>query len=154
MLPFKDFISEDLVQTGDELYFAFGHNTNIGAFEKLDPPAKLLGRASADGYRYVLEQYSDIRLDKDSTIEGVLWSLPKDRESPVNKYEQYYHKKYLTVNFKGNQYRAFAYKMDSKHYNKKNPSKEYIDVVKKGYEENHIPLKQLDSAVKERMSRD
>lgn len=155
MLTFKGFISEDsdsLAGSGNELYFAFGHNTDVEAFKKLDPPAKLLGRASVRGYRLCLEEYSDIRPDKDATLEGVLWSLPKDRETPVNKFEKFYHKIYINVDYKGKTYKAFAYKMDSKHYNKEKPSSEYIDILRKGYKENGIPMKQLEDAVKERMN--
>jgi hypothetical protein len=89
MKTFINFILEAegvLAKAGSELYFAYSHNTNIKAFEKLDPPAIALGRASVDGYRYTMEQYGDIRPSKKSTVEGVLWSLPKDRETPVNKY--------------------------------------------------------------------
>jgi len=156
MIPFIDFIKEDsnLVDNDHELYFAFGHNTNVGQMKELDPPAKNLGKASADGYKLSMEQYCDIRPDRGSVIQGVLWSIAKDRETPINKYEQFYHKINITINHKGKKYKAFAYKMDSKHYDVKKPSKEYIDIIRQGYKENNIPLSQLEDAVKERMNRD
>jgi gamma-glutamylcyclotransferase len=157
MLTFTKFVSEnkdDLVEPGNELYFSYGHNANSKAFEKLDPPAKILGRCSLDGYRYVLEQYSDIRPEEGSTVEGVLWTLPKNKEGPLNRYEKYYHRINVNVNYKGKTYKAFAYKMDTKHYGRHKPSKEYLDIVSKGYKENHIPLEQLNTAVKERMEKD
>jgi hypothetical protein len=156
MLTFSKFISEqkdNLVTNGNELYFAFGHNTDTEYFEKLDPPAKLLGKASVKGYRLVLEEYCDIRPKDGSVLEGVLWSLPKNREKPINKYEQYYHRTHIIVSFKGKRYKAFAFKMDSKHYDGRKPSKEYIDILRKGYKENGIPMKQLEDAIKERMNR-
>jgi hypothetical protein len=155
MKTFINFISEDkddLVGAGNELYFAYSHNTDIKAFEKLDPPAKPLGKASIDGYKYVMEQFGDIRPSKDSTVQGLLWTIPRKRETPVNKYEQYYHKINVSVNFKGKEYKAFAYKMDAKHYGGP-PSKDYINIVAKGYKDNNIPLAQLEDAVKEKKDR-
>jgi len=154
MIPFSSFISEDLVDSSHELYFAFGHNTNEEHMKELDPPAKNLGEAFANGYKLVMEEYCDIRPEKGSILHGVLWSIPKDREDPINKYEQYYHKINLTVKYKGKNYKAFAYKMDSKHYDHKKPSSDYINTIRKGYKENNIPQSQLKDAVEERMNRD
>ena len=156
MLSFLKFISEQkeiLSDKDSELYFAFGHNTNTVQMQKMDPPAKNLGKATLDGYKLSMEQYCDLRKQKGAVMQGVLWSIPKDRENPINKYEQYYHRINIEVNFKGNKYNVFAYKMDSEHYGVKKPSKEYIDIIRKGYEENNIPQSQLEDAVKERMNR-
>ena len=149
MQTFKTFIFEDLAGSGNELYFAYGHNTNEKLLEKLSPHAHILGRASVDGYKYVMRQYSDIIKDDNSTVQGILWSIPKDREGPINKYEEYYHRLHINVNYKGKQYKAFAFQIDKKHYDGKTPSKEYIETIKDGYKENNIPLSQLDTALKD-----
>lgn len=156
MINFSQFILEDRTDTevvagkGRELYFAFGHNTNTKEFRKCAPEVHFIGKALIKGYKYNLKQYSDIDKNSKSEVQGILWSVPKGEEPTINRHEEYYKKINVIVDFRGQKYKAFAYKIKGEHYNDKMPSKEYIKIVREGYEEHDIPLDQLNQAVKER----
>lgn len=137
---------------GSEYYFAYGHNTNIEQFHKRIPKAQLIGNAVLPNYRYSLEQYSDIRPDNDSSVHGVLWKIPVGAEPQLDKYEEYYRRIKVNVVVGDKKYKAYAYEMLPKHYDKKKASKDYIDYVKKGYKENNIPVTQINDAIKEKLN--
>ena len=135
---------------GKDYYFAYGHNTNKEQFYKRIPKAQLIGKANLNHYKFSLEQYSDIKPNGSSHVEGVLWKIPKDSEPQLNKYEQFYERIPVIVSCSGKKYKAYAYKIKGEHYGK-NPSQDYIDYVRKGYKENDLPESQLDKAVKEKL---
>ena len=138
------------------LYFSYGHNTNVGEMHKRVPEARLLGRASVHGYKFSLEHFSDIRPDKNSTIQGVLYAIPKDAIPKLDFEEDHRsHYKHLMVpvNYGGKIYKAYAYQMYNHYRDKTLPTKKYINFIAQGYRENKIPLKQLTNALQERLSR-
>jgi gamma-glutamylcyclotransferase (GGCT)/AIG2-like uncharacterized protein YtfP len=138
------------------LYFSYGHNTNVGEMHKRVPEARLLGRASVHGYKMSLEHFSDIRPDKNSTIQGVLYAIPKDAVPKLDALEDHRsHYKHLIVpvNYGGKIYKAYAYQMFSNYHDKHLPTKKYINFIAQGYRENKIPLKQLTNALQDRLSR-
>ena len=138
------------------LYFSYGHNTNVGEMYRRVPEAKLIGRASVHGYKFSLEHFSDIRPERNSTIQGVLYSLPKDAVPKLDAQEDHRsHYKHLIVpvNYGGKIYKAFAYQMFSNYHDKHLPTRKYINYITTGYKQNHIPLSQLINAVKERLER-
>lgn len=139
---------------GKVLYFAYGHNTNVGEMMRRMPNAKLLGRASVAGYRLAMEHFVDIRPDRKNVLQGVLWSIPTEdipRLDFLEDHRAHYHHITLLVNYGGKTYRAFAYQMFKSYHDTHLPTKKYINFIATGYKQNHIPLSQLINAVKERL---
>jgi len=139
------------------LYFSYGHNTNIGEMLKRIPEAKLLGRASVYGYKFSLEHFSNIQPDKNSSIEGVLYSIPKNVVQKLDFLEDHRtHYKHITlsVNYGGKIVKAYAYQMFTNYHDKKLPTRKYINFIAQGYRQNKIPMSQLINAVKERLDRE
>jgi hypothetical protein len=114
------------------LYFAYGHNANVSEFLKRIPQARLIGRATAHGFKLYMEHFTDIRPDKKSSIAGVLWAVPTDK-IPLLDFDEdhrdHYHHIRLNVNFNGKTYRAFAYQMYQSYHNVKVPTRKYIDFI-------------------------
>jgi len=138
------------------LYFSYGHNTNVGEMHKRIPEARLIGRASVHGYKFSLEHFSDIRPDKNSTIQGVLYAIPKDVVPKLDALEDHRsHYKHLVVpvNYGGKIYKAYAYQMFNNYHDQKLPTRKYINFIAQGYRQNKIPLKQLTSALQDRLLR-
>jgi gamma-glutamylcyclotransferase (GGCT)/AIG2-like uncharacterized protein YtfP len=138
------------------LYFSYGHNTNIGEMLKRIPEAKLLGRASVHGYKFSLEHFSNIQPDKNSSIEGVLYSIPKNVVPTLDFLEDHRtHYKHITlpVNYGGKIVKAYAYQMFSNYQDKKLPTRKYINFIAQGYRQNKIPLNQLTAALQDRLNR-
>jgi len=138
------------------LYFSYGHNTNVGEMHKRIPEARLIGRASVHGYKFSLEHFSDIRPDKKSTIEGVLYSIPKDvvpKLDALEDHRSHYKHLMVPVNYGGKIYKAYAYQMFSNYHDKVLPTRKYINFIAQGYRQNKIPLTQLTNAIQERLTR-
>ena len=139
------------------LYFSYGHNTNVGEMYRRIPQAKLIGRASVHGYKFSLEHFSDIKPDRNSTIQGVLYSIPKDAVPKLDALEDHrthYHHIIIPVNYGGKIYKAYAYQMFKSYHDKDLPTKKYINFIATGYKQNKIPLSQLINALNERITRE
>lgn len=138
------------------LYFSYGHNTNVSEMHKRVPEARLLGRASVHGYKFSLEHFSDIRPERGSTIEGVLYSIPK-QSIPKLDFEEdhrsHYKHLFVPVKYGGKIYKAYAYQMYKNYHDKHLPTKKYINFIAQGYRDNKIPLTQLTNALQDRLNR-
>ena len=138
------------------LYFSYGHNTNVGEMHKRVPEARLLGRASVNGYKFSLQHYSDIIKDKKGIVQGVLWAIPKDAIPKLDfeeDHRNHYHHLVLNVNYGGKKYKAFAYQMYNHYRDGHLPTRKYIDFISQGYKQNKIPLTQLTNALKTRLEK-
>ena len=131
------------------LYFAYGHNTNIRELRKRCPHATLIGKALAPHQRLELVDYTTIVSDKNSNVYGVLYSLTDHDIHGLDRKEGYhihYDHKVIPVVYHGRYYKALTYVMIPHQHQDKMPSRQYMDLVKLGYLENHLPIKQLKHA--------
>ena len=142
-------------------YFAYGHNSNIAQFKKRIPEAQLLGTATLWGWRFELKHFSNIVKDVSGSVQGVLWSTPRNSLKVLDNDEAYhihYDRTKVTVDCSGERILALTYIMTEKyrteHLSKKKelPTAKYVNWIAKGYRENHIGLAQLISAIEERIA--
>lgn len=141
-------------------YFSYGHNTNLAQFKKRIPNAKLLGTAMLWGYRFELKHFANIDKDANSSVQGVLYSMPKFDFHLLDKDEDYhihYNRTMVTVDISGDRVHALTYIMTPKYHNsqlsihKELPTVKYVKWIAQGYRENHIGLSQLISALEDRI---
>ena len=71
-------------------YFAYGHNSNIAQFKKRIPEAQLLGTATLWGWRFELKHFSNIVKDVSGSVQGVLWSTPRNSLKVLDNDEAYH----------------------------------------------------------------
>jgi gamma-glutamylcyclotransferase (GGCT)/AIG2-like uncharacterized protein YtfP len=132
-------------------YFAYGANTNLDSMAIRCPGAKLLGTAILYDCRIVFRQHCDVESSKDSNVEGVLWQINEDHLYSLDQFEGYpvYYErdKLIVFDDQGYSYESWVYFMQSDNYVKA-PSPQYWDLVKEGYQQNGINIKQLEVALK------
>lgn len=135
------------------LYFAYGSNLNKEQMKRRCPDSKPLTRATLKGYRLVFNRYLDIIESPDSEVVGALYEISEEDLRNLDRYEgfpKYYDRIDVDVeDERGNRYIAFAYEMVRK--GKEEPSHEYVEIVKKGYEDWGIPKGYLLTALDEVM---
>ena len=141
-------------------YFAYGHNANISQFKKRIPKAKLLGTATLWGWRFELKHFSNIDKDANSSVQGVLYSMPASSLKILDKDEAYrvhYDRTKVKVDISGQRELAITYVMTPEYHNnhlqtpKELPTVKYIKWIAQGYRKNHIGLAQLISALEDRI---
>jgi gamma-glutamylcyclotransferase (GGCT)/AIG2-like uncharacterized protein YtfP len=133
------------------LYFAYGHNTNTEHVANRCPDAKVIGKATVQHHRLVMNKYLDMVTDQDSSVTGLLWSMPVmdiDNLDYSEDYGKHYNHSVVTVDFAGKRYMALTYTQikGAWRYGRK-PHNQYVDHVAQGYEQNHLPLQQLEKAL-------
>ena len=127
-------------------YFAYGHNTNVEEFARRIPPAVLVGKAYLPNYCLVMREFADVVPKKNEKVWGVLWDVPADWVSELNRVEADYTQKNVFVNWNNRKVKALVYRMDAFH--ERPPTAEYVHYLIKGYNENKLPLGQLKRALK------
>jgi len=141
--------------------FCYGHNSNIEQFKKRIPGARLLGTATLRGWRLELEHFANITRDKNSNVQGVVFTIPHSELQTLDKDEAYhihYTRAQVKVELNDTILSAIAYVMTKKYHNdplpksKELPTAKYIHWIAKGYRENNINLKQLISALEKRIA--
>lgn len=136
------------------LYFAYGHNTNVGEMHKRIPHARLLGSATLDGYKFDLDHFSNILPDNNANVEGVLWSI---RTVDIHKldidedFQKHYTHKRVKVHYGEKTVTALTYIMLNTFRQGKLPTRNYINYIATGYRENKIPLSQLIVGLQDRL---
>lgn len=136
------------------LYFAYGHNTDSKTFNTYCPGAEFIGVGTLNNFSLYFEEYANIRMDKGSSLKGVVWKIKVRQIKNLDGYEAL-HKDYnripIEVTLGGSQVMCIAYIMDPtfevKRLHRK-PSKEYIQKLVEGYNEHGIPLNQIKDALK------
>ena len=129
------------------LYFAYGSNLNHYQMKNI----RCIGSKYIRSYflkNYKLSfchpnklnkfGYGNIMKKRGSKVAGAIWEITKEHEKILDNYEQFpeiYQKKYFYLNGK----KIMFYIMYK--YFFKDPPKNYIDTINKGYEDCNIDLR-------------
>lgn len=123
-------------------YLAYGSNLNLRVFKKSCPNAAFMGITFIYGYTLMFRgtandcSYLTLEEDNRSYVPAAIFEISKNEERNLDKYEDYphlYHKKRFHITtIKGKPILAMAYVMN-KEYHYYLPSKEYIEICSKGY---------------------
>ncbi len=140
-----------------KLYVSYGSNTNVDRMKQRCPKAKLIGKGILKDYkltfRGVHKGVANIEPKKGTSLEVVLWEITEACEFALNLYEGYpilYIKETVEVIIDGKPTKAMVYIMASQYTNMPaSPMESYYSTIAKGYEENNIDLKQLQTAYSE-----
>lgn len=130
-------------------YLAYGMNTNLSSMSSRCPSAELLGKVTVPGHRLCFKNHCDVVVDKNSSLECVLWSITQECEHSLDileGYPDYYTKKNLTVDFQGKLIQAMIYHMRDR-AQESLPSQNYLDLVVQGYAENNLDSEQIKQAI-------
>lgn len=139
----------------EKYYIAYGSNMDEGQMAYRCPTARLLGRTELEDYRLLFKgsktgAYATIEPEKGSRVPVLVWTIEKEDEKRLDRYEGYpvfYYKKDLEINLAGKRVTAMAYIMDeSREYGK--PSEGYYGVMERAYRKYGFPMEILTEAYK------
>lgn len=139
-------------KVGNQLYFAYGMNTNVDSMASRCPNAISIGKAFLDCHKFVFRGVADIDYTANSSdrVEGALWLITPECEASLDALEGYptfYTKEY---NWDYHDVGVMYYIMTEK--SKKSPysypSQFYKDCLEEGYKSFGLDLNQLKSALK------
>lgn len=139
----------------EKYYIAYGSNMDEGQMAYRCPTARLLGRTELEDYHLLFKgsktgAYATIEPEKGSRVPVLVWTIEKEDEKRLDRYEGYpvfYYKKDLEINLAGKRVTAMAYIMDeSREYGK--PSEGYYGVLERAYRKYGFPMEILTEAYK------
>lgn len=143
-----------------KLYVAYGSNMNLEQMSHRCPKAKVAGVGILKDYKLTFrgryKGVANIELCKDKAVPIVLWEITEECEKALDLYEGYpnfYIKKEVEVAVGDESKTAMVYVM-SKEYTDMvaAPTEYYFNVIARGYSDNGIDLKPLQSAYSECLS--
>lgn len=130
-------------------YFAYGMNTNLDQMARRCPGAVCLGMAWADNYQFEFRTHADIEKLNGARAYGVLWDIDKSHRRALDSLEgfpYYYTRSYIMVNTGTYLVSAMTYQMVDQD-GLDAPGQGYLDMITEGYQDNGVPLIQLDEAI-------
>ena len=133
------------------LYAGFGANTNMADMAYRCPDAVHLGKAILPNYEFKFKRHADVEPKPGSLVECVLWKLSKEdlkRMDHFEGYPEYYKRKFVPVEFNGKTVEAIIYYMNG-HHECELPDDYYLELLRSGYKENGLNMKQIDKALAE-----
>ena len=128
-----------------KLYFAYGMNTNLEEMSYRCPTAVPMGKAVLPGYRFEFKSFATIVPNPKESVEGVLWTITETDELALDMlegYPEFYDKKTVSVEHKGQPYIAMTYIMSPREQNYP-PSDGYYHMVSQGYQQFGLSQQQL-----------
>jgi gamma-glutamylcyclotransferase (GGCT)/AIG2-like uncharacterized protein YtfP len=143
-----------------KFYVSYGSNTNVVRMKQRCPKAKLIGTGILKDYkltfRGVHKGVANIEPCQGTSLEIVLWEITEACERELDIYEGFPHlytKETVEVIVDGKLINAMVYIMASQYTDMAaSPMESYYATIAKGYEENNIDLKQLQTAYSECLS--
>jgi len=129
----------------NKLYFAYGMNTNQAQMSVRCPTAIPMGKAILFDYRLEFKSYATIVPSPGDIVEGVLWAITETDESALDMlegYPEFYDKKTVSVDHKGQPYIAMTYIMMPREHGHA-PSDGYYSMVSEGYQHFGLSQRQL-----------
>jgi len=129
----------------NKLYFAYGMNTNVEQMAVRCPTAIPFGKAILSGYRFEFKNYATIVPSPKESVEGVLWTITETDELALDMlegYPEFYDKKTVSVDHKGQPYIAMTYIMGPREQGYP-PSNSYYNMVSQGYQTFGLSQRQL-----------
>ena len=142
-----------------KLYFAYGSNINLEQMEYRCPDAEAVCNVILDNYSLVFRGRNDgngvatIVPDKGRKVYGKLWKLTPKCERSLDRWEGcpfVYDKQLLTVrDMDGKHYTAMTYTMTRAITREPAmPSEVYYQRIRDGYQQNALPTKALNLALR------
>ena len=131
------------------LYFAYGSNLNHYQMKKRCKDCKFIKAYNLKNFKLTfrsLYRAADIEQKKNSFVPGALFEISKIDEKKLDLYEDFpilYKKYYFYINKK----KVMTYTMSNKTpfmY----PTSKYLDIIKKGYSDCKLNIKDLTKSLK------
>jgi gamma-glutamylcyclotransferase (GGCT)/AIG2-like uncharacterized protein YtfP len=130
-------------------YWAYGMNTNLDSMSSRCPGAVCLGHAWINNYEFAFRTHADITKKLGARCHGVLWDISLDDLQALDRLEGFpyyytrFHVKVCTDNFF---VFAMTYQMTDQSHTQ-SPGPGYLETVIEGYEQNGVPIDQIDHAI-------
>lgn len=147
-----------------KVYIAYGSNLNANQMKQRCPDSEILGTGYIDNYELSFRQiakdrgsFLTIEENKGAKVPIALYSISKDDENSLDKYEEYpaiYYKKDITISYTDikngaeKETNAFVYIMHENNPLEK-PSEEYMQRVLEGYKIFDFDTQILQRALKQ-----
>ena len=137
------------------LMFSYGMNTNRALMQLRCKDAVVVGTGFLCNHQLDFRYHCDVTLtdDQRNRVYGVIWQLSRedlDLIDLVEGYPEYYARERVHIVSKqvntGTIFTSWTYKMNNQE-GLELPDERYYDLVKQGYEENNLPIKQLHDAL-------
>ena len=131
------------------LYFAYGSNLNHHQMQKIRCSGSIyIKNTFLNNYQLSFCHpnkdnvfgYANVHKKKGIKVPGAIWKITKKHEKILDQYEEFpnsYCKDYFYLNGE----KVMFYIMDTCCF--KNPSKRYVNIIKKGYEDCNLDLDYL-----------
>lgn len=140
----------------DKIYIAYGSNLNLEQMAHRCPSAKVLGASEIKNYELLFRgskagSYATIEPCKDKIVPVLLWSVNKQDEKVLDRYEGYpnfYQKENMKLTLDGKPVNAFAYIMTDG-CQLGIPSQNYLNIIADAYQEIGFNLDFLKDALNE-----
>lgn len=146
-----------------KVYVAYGSNLNMEQMRDRCPTAEFIGTGAIENYELQFKgslhnAHATIAPKEGSSALVGVWRIQKPDESHQDMYEGYNPKSYCYYNKEqipvkmddGSTLTGMVYIMDSR-MDFGNPSKNYYDIVRQGYEDCGLDTNVLDHAVNDSM---
>lgn len=143
-----------------KLYGAYGSNMNLEQMSNRCPKAKSVGTGILEDYKLTFrgkyKGVANIEPCKGRKVPIVLWQITEDCERALDLYEGYhnlYIKEKVEVKVKDKVKTAMVYIMAKEYTNMvAAPMEYYFNVIARGYSDNGVDLKPLQTAYSECLS--
>lgn len=155
-----DLITGEKENLNGRVYLAYGSNLNFEQMKKRCPNSICIGKSYIDGYRLMFKKsvsgfYLTIEEAKDYKVPVGVFLVTETDEKTLDRYEGFpniYYKKDFIITLEDNndnkkQLQTFAYIMHEDRMLGQ-PTQEYIERVKKGYEEFGFDFSYIEEAIK------
>jgi gamma-glutamylcyclotransferase (GGCT)/AIG2-like uncharacterized protein YtfP len=133
-----------------KIYFAFGANTSTASMAARCPASKPIGKAILHDYGLVFRGEADIQVSQNAAVHGALWSITKECERSLDRFEGFPHlyvKKLVYVSHQDHgDVEAMVYVMRN-NSSLEPPKQAYVNLIAEGYSDFGIPAMQLLSAI-------
>lgn len=125
-------------------------NTSLESMRWRCPGSKVAGIGTLNNYTLKFRRHADIQPDPGSTVYGVVWTIQDRHLEELDRlegYPIYYTRKIVSVVLDNSLVDAIAYIMVDQSAESL-PDPHYLYSCIKGYQDNDIPLYQIENAVK------
>lgn len=133
-----------------KLYIAFGSNLCKKQMRLRCPSARPLGKFTMHDAQLVFKTYADLEYIKGVNTPCGLWSINREDEKSLDRYEgvsvgSYFKSEKIMLNYCGRKRPALLYlKNQGEIYP---PSKRYVSVIRRGYQDFDLDQAILDEAI-------
>lgn len=132
-------------------YFAYGHNTLEQTMQVRAPSAEPVGVGILHNFQLTFHKYANIENQDNAETWGMVWRISKEDLHMLDE-DEGLHVHYTRIPVEihlldGRVVRATTYIMEPTYSPHIGPDADYVRDVKQGYQQHHIPLRQLTQAL-------